>query len=102
VVISGLVAGDGVSALTQGYDSRNAGARTLAVTGYSVNDGNAGGNYNVVVQAAAGSIAPAPLTIAADDKARSPSPPRPRPHRRRAPTRSSRRDTRRPTTRWRT
>ena len=58
--------------LTQAFDSRNAGARNIGVTGYTVNDGNGGGNgggnYTVLTNAAAGTIAPAPLTITADEQ----------------------------------
>ena len=60
--MSGLVASDSVSALTQAFDSRNAGSRSLVVgTGFTINDGNGGGNYTVVTNPAAGSIVPAPL-----------------------------------------
>ena len=64
-VVSGLAGSDSVSALTQGFDSANAGARTLAVTGYAVNDGNGGQNYVVTARTAAGTITPAPLVIGA-------------------------------------
>ncbi|MFN3808501.1 YDG domain-containing protein, partial [Asticcacaulis sp.] len=37
-------------------DSRNAGGRTLTVTGYTLNDGNNGGNYTVTTQTASGQI----------------------------------------------
>ena len=43
---TGLVGGDSVAGLTQSFDSRNAGNRSLAVGGgYTVNDGNGGANY---------------------------------------------------------
>ena len=64
-IVSGLAGSDSVSALTQRFDSANAGARTLAVTGYAVNDGNGGQNYVVTTRTAAGTITPAPLVIGA-------------------------------------
>jgi hypothetical protein len=76
-VASGLVGGDSVAAMTQAFDSPNAGARSLTVNGYSINDGNAGANYSVVTQAAAGSITPASLTVIADDKTRPQGQPNP-------------------------
>ena len=77
LVVSGLVAGDSVSALTQTFDSRNAGARSIGVSGYAVSDGNGGANYTVSTNAAAGSITPAALTISADDKSRTTTQPNP-------------------------
>ena len=74
---TGLIAGDSVTGLRQVFDSRNAGSRSLLVTGYSVNDGNGGANYALTTVAAAGTIAPAPLTISADDKSRSTTQPNP-------------------------
>jgi hypothetical protein len=57
VVVSGLVAGDSVTSLSQAFDSRNAGSRSLIVNGgYSVNDGNGGANYTVGTVAAPGLI----------------------------------------------
>src|SRR5204863_24692 len=47
---TGQVGGDTVTGKTQAYASRNVmgtGGSTLVVTGYTVNDGNGGGNYNV-------------------------------------------------------
>ena len=67
---SGLQGGDTVTSMTQAYDGADAGVRSLAPTGYSVNDGNAGANYTVLLQPAAGSIVPAPLVVRADDQAR--------------------------------
>jgi len=77
LVVSGLVAGDSVSALTQTFDSRNAGARSIGVSGYAVSDGNGGANYTVSTNAAAGSITPAAVTISADDKSRTTTQPNP-------------------------
>jgi len=66
VSVSGLQGSDTVSGLSQSYDSKNAGARTLSVNGgYVVNDGNSGGNYTVTTQTAAGTINKAALTLAA-------------------------------------
>ncbi|HWR01416.1 MAG TPA: YDG domain-containing protein, partial [Chlorobaculum sp.] len=46
--VSGLQTGDTVSGLAESYDTANAGTgKTVSVTGYSVNDGNSGGNYSV-------------------------------------------------------
>ncbi|MEK9212946.1 YDG domain-containing protein [Sphingomonas sp. 2378] len=55
VTINGLVAGDTVAA-SQVFDDRNAGERLLKVTGYTLADGNNGGNYVVRLVDAAGSI----------------------------------------------
>ncbi|MGN6424623.1 MAG: beta strand repeat-containing protein, partial [Asticcacaulis sp.] len=66
VGVTGLQGSDTVTGLTQSFDSRNAGSRTLSVGGgYSVNDGNSGGNYTVTTQTASGTIAKAALTLAA-------------------------------------
>jgi filamentous hemagglutinin family protein len=62
---SALVEGDSLSGLAQSFDSRNAGARTLLVTGYTIDDGNDGHNYAVTLVSAPGTINPAPLTIGA-------------------------------------
>ncbi len=59
---SGLLGGDTVSGLTESFDSKNAGARTLSVTGYTISDGNDGGNYAVITTTAAGAIDPKALT----------------------------------------
>ena len=63
--VSGLVGSDTVTGLSQVYDSRNAGARTLSVSAYTVNDGNSGGNYAVSTNAASGTISKAALTLSA-------------------------------------
>ncbi|MFL5330699.1 MAG: YDG domain-containing protein [Gemmataceae bacterium] len=62
---TGLQTGDSLTGLVQMFDSKNAGARTLSVTSYTLTDGNAGGNYNVVTHTANGSISKASLTIVA-------------------------------------
>src|SRR6185437_599526 len=69
-VVSGLVAGDSVTSLTQTFDGSAAGARTLGISTYTINDGNGGANYQVTALTAAGRIAPAPLVVTADDKGR--------------------------------
>ncbi|CDO36499.1 MBG domain-containing protein [Novosphingobium sp. KN65.2] len=62
--ISGLQGADSIGGLTQSFDSANAGTRTLSVdTGYTINDGNGGGNYTVSFNTASGSITPAAATI---------------------------------------
>ncbi|MGN6423525.1 MAG: YDG domain-containing protein, partial [Asticcacaulis sp.] len=66
VGVTGLQGSDTVTGLTQSFDSKNAGSRTLSVGGgYSVNDGNSGGNYTVTTQVASGTINKAALTLAA-------------------------------------
>jgi filamentous hemagglutinin family protein len=62
VAVTGLVGGDTLVA-TQTFDSKNAGSRTLAVSGYSLVDGNGGGNYNVTTSTADGTISPATLAV---------------------------------------
>ncbi|MCJ2188304.1 beta strand repeat-containing protein, partial [Novosphingobium beihaiensis] len=63
VTVSGLVGSDTISGLTQSFDTKNAGARLLSVdSGYTLNDGNSGGNYTVTANTAAGSIGAYTLT----------------------------------------
>ena len=64
---AGLQPGDTVTDLIEAYTDKNAGTnKTLAVTGFSVNDGNSGNNYNVTTASdATGVINKAPLTITA-------------------------------------
>jgi hypothetical protein len=46
--VSGLKGSDTVTGLSEGYNNPNAGTgKTLLVTGYTINDGNDGNNYNV-------------------------------------------------------
>ena len=69
--VAGTVyAPDTVTGLDQVFDSRNAGARTLTVSAYTVNDGNSGGNYTVTANTASGSISQALLTINATTDSR--------------------------------
>lgn len=60
---TGRKTGDTVTGLDQVFSSRNAGWRTLSVTSYSVNDGNGGNNYNVVLHSALGFIYRAELDL---------------------------------------
>jgi filamentous hemagglutinin family protein len=63
---TGLAGSDNITGLTQSFDSKNAGARTLSVNnGFVVNDGNSGNNYNVTLLTASGTINPAALTVTA-------------------------------------
>jgi len=56
--------GDSLTGLTQSFDSKNAGSRTLSVNpGFTLSDGNGGNNYSVSFVAATGSITPAPLVL---------------------------------------
>ncbi|MDP2229777.1 filamentous hemagglutinin N-terminal domain-containing protein [Methylotenera sp.] len=64
VNIAGLQGTDTITGLSQSFDSKNAGARTLTVdTGFTVNDGNSGLNYNTVLNTAAGSITQRAITV---------------------------------------
>jgi trimeric autotransporter adhesin len=66
-----LGAGDTLTNLSQSFDSANAGARTLSVnSGYSLNDGTGGNNYNVTLQTATGSIGKAQLSATANNVTR--------------------------------
>jgi len=64
--------GDSVDDLAQEYDTKNVGIdKTLSVTGYTVNDGNSGGNYDVtLVDNVTGEITKADLTITANNQAK--------------------------------
>jgi hypothetical protein len=53
-----LAAGDSISDLRQVFDSSDIGLRTLSVSGYTLNDGNGGGNYVVTRVPTTGSILP--------------------------------------------
>ncbi len=67
-VVSGLIGGDSVTGLSESYTNPNAGTgKTLNVNaGYTVNDGNSGGNYAVTTIAdTTGVINQAALTITA-------------------------------------
>ena len=66
VTHSALANGDSITGLSQAFDSRNAGSRTLAVNGgYVINDGNGGNNYQVTTATAAGTINQAQLNLQA-------------------------------------
>lgn len=66
VRIMGLIGGD-MAAATQAFDDRNAGERWLKVNGYTLSDGNDGGNYAVRLVDAAGSIARRTLAVTIAD-----------------------------------
>jgi hypothetical protein len=79
---TGLVGTDTVGSLAQSFASKDVlglNGSTLSVNGgYVVNDGNSGANYTVTLNAASGTITPAPLSITADDASRlqgTPNPP---------------------------
>ena len=60
--VSGLLSNDTVTGLSQVYANKNAGTgKTITVGGYTLNDGNQGGNYEVTTVAnTSGVITPAP------------------------------------------
>jgi hypothetical protein len=70
--VAGLQGFDSVTGLAETYDTRNAGTgKTLTVSAYIVNDGNAGANYSVnTVASSTGVINPATLTVAANDESK--------------------------------
>ena len=74
VTYSGLQTGDTLTDLSQAYASKNvmgALGSTLNVNGgYMLNDGNAGGNYTVTTNSAAGTITPATLTVVANPQSK--------------------------------
>src|SRR5207249_1825909 len=62
---------DTVTGLAQAFQSKNVmgtNGSTLVVTTYTVNDGNAGGNYAVTPHTATGTISPRPVTLKANDQ----------------------------------
>ncbi len=62
--------GDSVTSRTQAYASKNVlgtNGSTITVTGYTVNDGNSGGNYQVTTHSVAGTITKAPMIVNAVD-----------------------------------
>ncbi len=65
--VSGLQNGDKIEGLSQVFDSRNAGKRTLLINGFTIDDGNEGKNYKVLTDSADGSINPCPISLAAND-----------------------------------
>jgi hypothetical protein len=68
--VMGLQGFDSVTSLAETYDTSNVGTgKTLSVSAYTVNDGNAGANYTVTtVASSAGVINPATLTVTANDQ----------------------------------
>jgi filamentous hemagglutinin family protein len=69
VTSAGLKTGDSLSGLSQRYASKNVlgsnGSTLLVNNGYTLSDGNGGANYVVIANSAAGTIAPATLTLSA-------------------------------------
>ncbi|MDI1225447.1 GLUG motif-containing protein [Acinetobacter sp.] len=65
VDIDGVQTGDRVTA-KQVFDSQNAGERTLNIADVIINDGNNGGNYNIVTNTAKGQINKAKATVTAN------------------------------------
>jgi len=66
--VSGLAGTDTVTGLTEAYASKDVlglNSSELAITGYTVNDGNSGSDYTVATATAAGTITPASSTISA-------------------------------------
>jgi hypothetical protein len=66
VVLSTLYDGDTVTNLTQAFQDKNVhgtNGSSIAITSWTVNDGNNGHNYDYQFSTAAGTIIPAPLTI---------------------------------------
>jgi hypothetical protein len=64
--VAGLQTGDTVTGKTQAFQSKDVlgpNGSTLVVTGYTVNDGNSGGNYAVTTHTAAGTITKKGLTV---------------------------------------
>jgi len=70
VTVIGLMTGDTLSGLSQSFISSQAlGANNSVLTvdsGFAINDGNGGNNYQVVNSTAQGTITPRPLTITAE------------------------------------
>ena len=66
-MVTGLVGGDSVTGLHEGYSDPNVGTgKTVSVSAYTVSDGNNGNNYTLALQVnATGVIKQAPLTITA-------------------------------------
>jgi len=64
--VSGIVGTDTVDGLAQTFNTKDVGSRTLSVSAYAIHDGNAGGNYTVILgQDFTGVITPRTLTITA-------------------------------------
>jgi hypothetical protein len=61
--LGSLYNSDTVTGLSQAFDSRHAGARTLSVTAYTVTDGNGGADYTVHTHTASGTITARDLDI---------------------------------------
>src|SRR5262249_49769054 len=66
---TGVVRGDDVTDLVQAFASKNvlgADGSSLVVTGYIIDDGNNGANYDVRTSTAKGTISAADLTVSAN------------------------------------
>src|SRR5206468_2239223 len=71
--VSGLQPGDTVTGKVQVFQSKNVlgtDNSTLEVSAYTVNDGNAGGNYTVSPHTHSGTITARPITVTAAAKSR--------------------------------
>ncbi len=68
-IATGLQGFDSVTGLAETYDTQNAGTgKTLTVSAYTINDGNAGANYSVnLVAGSTGEIDPATLMVTANN-----------------------------------
>src|SRR5207253_1669599 len=71
-VVTGLAGSDTVTGKAETYDTKNVGTgKTLAVSAYTVNDGNSGANYTVTtVDDTTGVITAKALTITAQTKSK--------------------------------
>ena len=67
--ISGLVGGDSATA-SEVYNSKDVSLATTLTPSVSINDGNSGLNYSVVLHSVAGTISKAPLSITAVNSAK--------------------------------
>lgn len=66
-IATGVIAGDTLTAFQQSYMSKNAGSNALAISSYTLNDGNSGNNYQITTANASGTILRKPLIISATD-----------------------------------
>ena len=65
--VAGLVGSDSVTGLSESFNNKNVGGKTLSVnpTGYTVNDGNGGNNYRETLVSTSGTITALPITVTA-------------------------------------
>ena len=69
VTSGNIFSGDSLTGLSQSFASKNVlgtNASTLNVSGYTLNDGNSGANYNVTLASSSGTIAKANATVTAN------------------------------------